>query len=506
MATDVTVLLEAAVALLGSHRRELDLLNVFPVPDADTGANVLATVTAALDGARAAAPGEEAAGAVDGAVRGARGNSGVLLSQVLRGLLGHVATGLDARALAEGLAEGSRLAREAVAEPVEGSLLSAADAAADAAGRAAAGGLQLAARAAADAAHEAVERTPSQLDVLARAGVVDAGARALALLLEAVAAAVAGTAPSPPAVDLPVGGPAAAGCGAGDGRWEVMYVLEGAAPAAAAALRDELRAVGASVVVVEGAHVLQVHVHTDDIGAAVEVGVGHGTPRQVRVEDLAGAAPTPRLGAPVVLVGVAPPGLVDRLARAGAVVVGVAGDRAPLVVDVLDAAARITGDTVVVLPGNAALARVARDAAAVSAAEGGRALAVVDEAVSAPAVLAALATVVGGPVVDDLRLAAGAVRVAGVTGADAGGWVAVEQEHGELGTHQDVVAALDEVLDLLGDDGAPELVQVHLGTAAHALPDGPGGLLRAVAARWPDAEVERVDGGDPDWLVQVGAE
>ncbi|HZB71248.1 MAG TPA: DAK2 domain-containing protein, partial [Acidimicrobiales bacterium] len=157
---------------LRTHAEALDRLNVFPVPDSDTGTNLLRTMDAvvrALPPAGADLP--AVCGAVtDGALMGARGNSGVILSQVLRGLTGALAAGED---LGAGLAAAAAAARTAVLEPVEGTVLTVADAAAGAGARAGGSALVEVLEAARVAAADALARTPEQLPVLAEAGVVD---------------------------------------------------------------------------------------------------------------------------------------------------------------------------------------------------------------------------------------------------------------------------------------------------------------------------------------------
>jgi len=528
VASEVLQLLARAEALVAEHRADLDALNVFPVPDGDTGGNLLATLQAAHTAASAADGDEVLAAAVDGAVRGARGNSGVLLSQVLRGLLGAVqdAGGLDAAAFAAGLERADGLARAAVGAPVEGSLLSAVTAAAEAAGRAAPGGLVVTARAAADAAHEAVERTPSQLDVLARAGVVDAGARGLALVLEAIAAGLAGQAPAPPTVHVPEGAlreAAERACGeGGGGRFEVMYLVEHPSSGAADELRTALADVGDSVAVVDGSRVVSVHVHTDDIGAALQAGLLHGAPSEVRVEDLRAvpghAAVTGSVPARVV-AGIGAPGLERRVADAGGHVLALRPGDLPSVAAVLDAVGAVDADPVVVLPGHRDVVPVARQAADVARAEGGRRVEVVDAATSAPAVLAALAGMVGTPDADVLRAAAEAVRcgevVAAVRDAETpagparrGDWLAVV-EGTVVAVAQAPLDALAALLDALQDalGSVPELVQLHLGGQVVAHVDGGRrAVVDVLDGCWPDTERDVLDAQQRPALLVVGVE
>jgi dihydroxyacetone kinase-like predicted kinase len=207
----------AALGLDGlrRHQREIDDLNVYPVPDGDTGTNLVLTVAAAAEALTSPATevGQELRALARGALLGARGNSGVILSQLLRGLADALVAvpAAHGRAFATALATAAAAAYRAVASPVEGTILSVAQAAADAAGAAESDDLARVVGAAAAAAREALARTPEQLPALARAGVVDAGGFGLCVLLDALAEVVTGTAPTLP---MPVAAAATALTGA----------------------------------------------------------------------------------------------------------------------------------------------------------------------------------------------------------------------------------------------------------------------------------------------------
>lgn len=298
--------LERAADLVGRERSALDAMNVFPVADGDTGTNLTVTLRAAADAAgRLPAP-ADLAGALravaTAALRAARGNSGVILAQLLRGLADAAAAdarglrsgpagGWDAPALRRALTQAADAAWAAVAVPVEGTMLSVARAVATAAARDTSPDLAGVLQTAAAAARSALQRTPSQLPVLAEHGVVDAGARGLVLVLESLLQVVTGDAPTwnPPAPGEPMhrhpssaGGPA----------YEVMYLLQLAPDREPGRLVDSMRAqlapLGDSLVVADdGAGLWSVHVHVDDVGAAIEVGAaaaaGGGRMEQVRV-------------------------------------------------------------------------------------------------------------------------------------------------------------------------------------------------------------------------------
>ncbi len=307
--------------VLRAHQQELNRLNVYPVPDGDTGTNMALTLDAVvkeLDGldamGRSAALADVCRATAHGSLMGARGNSGVILSQLLRGVgerLG-LADQAGPDALADALVVASDLAHKAVVRPVEGTILTVARAAGEGAaegvkaGRALLGVVEQARAAAA----EALAKTPTMLETLARAGVVDAGGAGYVLLFDALLSVIDGRPlPAPQDQDATRGaGLGAAGTGlgkdigwgeaggddaggvdaggVGDLRYEVMYLLD--APGdAIGAFRDAWSAIGDSIVVVGGDGEWNCHIHTNDVGAAIEAAIDIGRPHQIRVTDLA---------------------------------------------------------------------------------------------------------------------------------------------------------------------------------------------------------------------------
>ncbi|MFB7027906.1 MULTISPECIES: DAK2 domain-containing protein [unclassified Streptomyces] len=284
-----------ALDALGREREEIDAINVYPVADGDTGTNLYLTAEAAHRAVEAvsAASGPDTAETVRamarGALLGARGNSGTILSQLLRGMATVLAGGCDGDHLARALAEAAREARQAVARPVEGTILTVASAAAEAC--AAGGTLAEVARAAHEGAATALAATSGQLDVLARAGVVDAGGRGLVAVLGALLETVTGRTPDRPrTAPLPPAAPREDCAGEDGPAYEVIYLLEADGPAVEL-LRSRLDALGESLVVVGGDGLWNVHVHVDDAGAAVEAGVEAGRPHRIRITHFASAAP-----------------------------------------------------------------------------------------------------------------------------------------------------------------------------------------------------------------------
>ncbi|BCI52587.1 dihydroxyacetone kinase [Mycolicibacterium litorale] len=294
----------AAVEDLMSHTDEINGLNVFPVPDADTGTNMLFTMRSAWSQAQDCAGDVVAVSAAlaAGALHGARGNSGVILSQILRGFAETAAAAADRHgSLAEvdgdlfaaALRHGVALVHAAL-DTKPGTIVSVLAAAAEAAEHAAPGAAALpeVVAAAADAAAVALDRTPEQLAVLADAGVVDAGGRGLLVLLDALTRALTGRAPRREAYR-----PAArAAQPATDGapEFEVMYLLGGCGSDGVERLRQRLEQLGDSIVIaaaggsgVPGQY--SVHVHSDDAGAAVEAGLAVGVPSRIQITALSGA-------------------------------------------------------------------------------------------------------------------------------------------------------------------------------------------------------------------------
>ncbi|GGT48663.1 DAK2 domain-containing protein [Streptomyces purpureus] len=367
-----------ALQALGREREEIDAINVYPVADGDTGTNLYLTLESAAQAVEAVFaaydPGPvDAADAVramaHGALLGARGNSGTILSQLLRGMAEVLAAGNDGDHLVRALSTAAHAARQAVAHPVEGTILSVATAAA-----AAARGDDLAgvARSAYEGARTALEATPSQLAVLERAGVVDAGGRGLVTVLGALVEAVSGEAP--PRTERAARAavvPLPAACEPGGPAFEVIYLLE-ADDEAVARLRTRLDGLGDSLVVVGGDGLWNVHVHVDDAGAAVEAGVEAGRPYRIRITHFGGEPhPAPREQVQRAVVAVVPgEGLAGLCADAGATTVLARPGEPPASGELLDAIRRAHAREVVLLPNDADLRHTAAAAAEQARSEG----------------------------------------------------------------------------------------------------------------------------------------
>jgi DAK2 domain fusion protein YloV len=281
--------------LLRSHKEVINRLNVYPVPDGDTGTNMTLTiesVTAELGPLADDAEMAEVCKAIaHGSLMGARGNSGVILSQMLRGLVAKfpIKGDVSPDLLAESLENADVLARQAVVRIVEGTMLSIARAAAEGA-RAHGETLIELVRSARDRAKDALAHTPEQLPVLKQAGVVDSGGTGLLLLYDALCNVVADD-------PLPIASPADSitvhvleetgerESNIADLRYEVMYLLD-ADDDKMHGFREVWSGIGDSIVIVGGDGLYNCHIHTDDIGAAIEAALDAGRPRDIRVTDL----------------------------------------------------------------------------------------------------------------------------------------------------------------------------------------------------------------------------
>ena len=290
----------AAVDNLAAHVDEINALNVYPVPDGDTGSNMLATVRAALEEAESVA-GESAdrvAQAISfGALMGARGNSGVITSQIFRGMAEGLGgkkriNGLD---LAHALSQGAKTAYGAVAKPVEGTILTVIRESADAAVVAAErdDDIETVLAATLDAAEKAVARTPTLLAILREAGVVDSGGQGLYRLFQGALLHLVGKAPAGAARDrahAQAGAKAStlvAHADEGFG-YETMYLLQpnGAGALDVDAIRDHLESIGDSVLVAGDTRALKVHVHNDRPDLVVGYGLSVGTLSRISIENL----------------------------------------------------------------------------------------------------------------------------------------------------------------------------------------------------------------------------
>ncbi|WKD57766.1 DAK2 domain protein [Corynebacterium capitovis DSM 44611] len=329
-----------AAGELERRRVEINGLNVFPVPDADTGSNMAHTVRAALEEADKLGPEaslQEAAEALAlGSMRGARGNSGVVLSQVIRAVAQSVgAESVSGSVFADALGVAVTFVDRAISDPVEGTVITVLRAAAAAAQEVRDEDLRVVAESARDAARTALENTPSQLEALRAAGVVDAGGAGLLILLEELVNEVSGSDASATLTPAHPASPAR--------ELEVMFFFTGPL----AQLEDRLARMGTSLVISRADEEAgTVHIHSTDAGGVVELAYSLGQVSDLRLEVLPAGPVTDNPQR--LIVALTPAGsLADLYAEAGAVTVAPGKDA---VSEVLAAIRRSTAREVMLLP------------------------------------------------------------------------------------------------------------------------------------------------------------
>lgn len=532
----------AGAGCLEANADAINALNVFPVPDGDTGLNMTLTLRAALDATPpdAASVGEASAALARGALLGARGNSGVIFSQFLKGLAAALADNdvADGPAVAAALDAAADAGYEAVGNPVEGTMLSvmrAAGAAALASDSNANAAETL--RDALAAAERALARTPEQLPVLKEAGVVDAGGQGVVAFLAGMAARAAGEDADYRAA-LPDGAASSAASANVSREFlehteEEMYGYctqfvvqgEGLDPAA---LRERVMAVAASTVVIGDDRVVRVHAHAEDPGPLLSIGAAAGALSRVDIVNMdaqhqdfmtrhgyeAAPARAKRDRAAFAVVPVAPSEGLARIFRSLGAAAVVSGGQTmnPNAAAIIAAVEEANADLVVALPNNKNVILAAEQAAALSESsiavapsatipQGVAAMLAVNPDLDAEANVAAMTAAMSGVRSGEVTTA---VRSAVVDGVAVAEGQAIAMLDGALAaaaaTPNDALAAM---LDAAGaGDGA--LVTLYYG-AGLAEPDARQ-AADALAERFPGAEVEIYDGGQPHYHYLVSIE
>ena len=544
-----------------AYVEEINALNVFPVPDGDTGSNMMATLRAALDEALVLAGRERtldrvAAALSFGALMGARGNSGVILSQIFRGVSEGLAgkKRLDGRDLAHALSRGREAAYAAVAKPVEGTILTVIREAAATAVSVAERDPDLKAvlTATVESAARAVARTPSLLAILREAGVVDSGGEGLYRLLEGALLHLIGApvAQRPqPEVPPPSSAPVAR---TDDGfGYETMFLVSaGGRPLDLDAIRRRLESMGDSVLVAGDARTMKIHVHNDRPDQIIAVGLSLGTLSRISVENLDQQTRTLRearadafTGAAMSPVAPVEP-LAGALARGGAVPValpltglsvvavavgegiigvfesfGVSGivnggqGANPSTGELLRAIRAAPGGEVIVLPNNPNVKLAAQQAAALApekrvivvptrnGAEGFAALLALDpsrgaEENAGPMLEAARA-------IQTLKVTE-AIRAARIGGRKVrkGQTIALDPDDGLVAAGGDRQATVLTAVAAL--EPGYELLTIYYGDGAEL--DEAERLSRALTAAHPGVDVELVYGGQPHYRYVIAAE
>ncbi len=537
--------LETAIALFAPNVPSINALNVFPVPDGDTGTNMYHTLQTALGGARSVETsdgfqaGQVLAGAAHGALMGARGNSGVILYQILAGLAERAqgAEELDGRILASGLRRAAELAYGAVLNPVEGTMLTVI--------RTAAEGAELAIQSDADltaafdgayeAAAEALRRTPEMLDILRQAGVVDAGGSGLVMLLDGLRRFSAGVTIQAPTnevaetpdsasmtfldqVELSHGGD-------GFGYCTNFLVTGEAIPLEA--FRAEVSALGNSAVIVGELSAVKVHLHTGNPGTVLEAALRYGELHQVRIDNMSaqarrllderaasGPAARPRIDTGIGIVTVANgSGLIAALRGLGASEVVPGGPTLnPSTEDLLRAVEAVPASRVILLPNDGNIIPTARQVARLT----DKVVSVVPSRTIPQGISALSAFNFDADLArntEEMIGALGWVRSLAVGRASRDASIdGVTVRHGEFIGLLDgeLRAAGDDalrvVLDLLAqtDPEQAELVTIFIGEPAG--PDLGTRVTAALHESYPDLVVEVSAGGQPHYDLIISVE
>ena len=516
----VRKLADAALASLEANRERIDDLNVYPVPDGDTGTNLTMTVRSlvdAVDTTSAASRESLARDVTRGALMGARGNSGVIFSQIVRGAADVLARETN---MPSALRAASDAAYSAVRKPVEGTMLSVIrELAEEAEAHPDAAPPELFA-ALVRRGEEAVARTPEQLQVLKDAGVVDAGGAGLLELVRGITAAVRGEPlPEPP--------PPTEGIGLeaihqelSQYRYCTVFLIEGKS-LEREALEAELEQLGDSLLVVGDAGAIKVHVHTDDPGKALSIGTRVGTIGRIEIANmheqtaereerlLAGVS---ECGVVAVVAGAGNRTLFESLAEPVGPIHIVEGGQTmnPSTADLVRAVQMLHANEVVLLPNNSNILL----AAELAAKESDRPVEVVP-ATSIPAGLAALLSFDGtrsaAENAAEMRDAIASVATGEVTVASRdvelegvairkGSWLGLAEDRPVI-SDQDFDDVTFAVADrLLG--GSRGLLTFLVGDGAPPL----DGVLERIEAAHPDVEIDVQQGGQPHYALLLSAE
>jgi uncharacterized protein len=515
-------LARGALASLEQSRRRIDDLNVYPVPDGDTGTNLTLTGRAIVEALEQASAPDRATLARDltrAALMGARGNSGVILSQMVRGLADVVgeAPAFDVATIAKALRAASDAAYSAVREPVEGTMLTVIRELAEAAERSSAPSVDELLTELVAAGDESLRGTTEKLDVLQRAGVVDAGGAGVVEILRGLAAAATGE-PLPEQPEQEELGVAAIHQELSLYRYCTTFVIEGEA-LSRDELERELESLGDSLLVVGDAEAVKVHVHTDEPGAALSVGTRCGTIGAVEIanmhaqtlqreERLLEALPQLTTEVVAVVAGAGNRRLFEGLGATRIVEGGQSMN--PSTAELVAAIESAEADEVVLLPNNSNVIMSAEQAAKIAS----KTVQVVPSA-SIPSGLSALVRFDGlrsaAENADEMKATLDEVTTGEVTIAsrDAqlnglavskGAYLGLADGRAVAAgdSFEQVVAKVVEhlleqeagVLTLLVGEGAPPLEPI----------------VSAIGERHPDVEVEVQEGGQPHYPLLLSAE
>ncbi len=527
---DLCGMFSAAAVLLERNVEGINALNVYPVPDGDTGTNMYLTLRAVMDaagplqGASAAAVSETMAGA---ALKDARGNSGVILSQFFKG----VALGLEGTSDFGGaeLVEAFHRARErsynAVGEPAEGTILTVISGVAEAAQSSfdEGGSVEDILDAACSAARDAVARTPTMLAVLREAGVVDAGGQGLAVMLEGVRRYVMGDVSGAQEIAPPAGAVSADFLAATEEElygYCTQFLVHGKG-LDADAIRDRMRAAATSTVVVGDETMVKVHVHTEDPGQILSVAVSHGTLSQVNIQNMdeqhvefSSARRKEAGAAEVAVVAVASGrGLQAVFSNLGVSRNITGGDTMnPSVQEVLDAVESVPSDCVVILPNNSNIVPAAKQAAESSEKsvrvvstrsipQGIAAILAFDSEHDLEANVSVMEEAIESVRTGEVTEAVRSVKLNGVT-VESGRLIGLLDR--ELVVAADDLSEVVVTLAKKAEASGGDLVTLYWGDRITA--DDAVRAVESLSAALPEVEVELVEGGQPHYHLIMSIE
>jgi len=516
-------MIETAARWLERNAEAVNAINVFPVPDGDTGTNMALTMRAAVDAAQGAEEiGEVTRALARGALMGARGNSGVILSQFIRGLSGtlDLCTAVGGEELAGALSGGAATAYEAVTNPIEGTILTVAREA----GRGARARAQTTTdvlpvmEAAARAAQAAVESTPDLLPVLKEAGVVDSGGLGLALLLDGAARFLRNE--ELPQVAQDAGRIAPDWLADGDGHengfgYCTEFIVSGM-ELPLETLRTRLQGIGDSVLVVGEQELARVHVHTPDPGRALTLATELGRLAKVKVDDMEAqaqrlAGQTPPTGPLSVIAVAAGRGLIDMLREVGAERVVTGGQTMnPSAEEILQAIQTTRGEYVIILPNNKNIIWTAEQAAAIaqkpayvvptrSVPQGVAAVLAVNPDASAAENVAVMTAAMQSVRTVEVTRAARTVTIRGVQAREGQPIALLDDELSDVAeTPEDAILAA-----LARATPAQAFITLYTGRETDAT--RAEGFAARIRACYPEAEIEVRPGGQPfyDYLISV---
>jgi DAK2 domain fusion protein YloV len=526
-------LIRFGLAWLERHQQVINALNVYPVPDGDTGTNMLLTLQSAYQEIQNAP--EEKVGIIaqqvaHGALMGARGNSGVILSQILRGFARSLEgmERFDTIQFASALREAATTAYKGVIKPVEGTILTVARETAEAAVTAAASSqdLKYVLEQVVREARASVTRTPTLLPVLAEAGVVDAGGQGLLIILEGMLRYAKGE-----PVDLDTELAAAVDLHAlhpdseeGYG-YDIQFIIHGES-LDVQEIRETIASMGDCALVVGDSRAVKVHVHSPEPGTPVNYGASIGSLSRIIVENmqeqyqdfiLSKAQKPAPISAPLSGVGtvvVAPgPGLTQVFESLGASMVVSGGQTMnPSTEDLLQAVERVPADDVIILPNNKNIVMAAEQVQALS-----KKNVRVVRTITVPQGIAALLALNFQADLETntsiMAEAAGSIQTAEITMA-----VRSVQLNGISVQEGEVIGLVNGTLTTTGDAPARvvqetlaqmqvdqyEIITIYYGQAV--ISDEAQELAETIRKLYPEQEVEVVDGGQPYYYYILSAE